>query len=91
MIHVLRGEMSLVGIRPLLEMEVAQRSPYDQECYKLLKPGLTGLWQVEGRSAIAHEDRYCLDRRYIEQWSLRNDLKLLFRTPMAVLRVSTAH
>lgn len=87
LVHVVRGEMSLVGIRPLLAMEVAQRSPYDQACYKLLKPGMTGLWQVEGRSSIAHEDRYSLDRRYVEDWSVGGDIGLLLRTPLAVVRV----
>jgi exopolysaccharide production protein ExoY len=91
LIHVIRGEMSLVGIRPLVEMEVARRTPYDQACYELLKPGMTGLWQVEGRSAIAHDDRFTLDRRYVKEWSLVNDLVLLLRTPFAVVRVSTAH
>lgn len=91
LLNVLRGEMSLVGVRPLLADELALRSPHDRACYELLPPGLTGLWQVEGRSAISHDDRYTLDRRYVEQWSLRNDLELLLRTPFAVLRVGAAH
>jgi exopolysaccharide production protein ExoY len=91
LINVLRGEMSIVGIRPLLADELALRSNYDQECYQLLQPGMTGLWQVEGRSQVAHDDRHELDRRYVETWSFWNDLKIILRTPAAVLRTDHAH
>lgn len=91
LVNVLRGEMSIVGIRPLLADELALRSHYDQECYRLLKPGMTGLWQVEGRSQVAHDDRHELDRRYVETWSFWNDLKIILRTPAAVLRTDHTH
>lgn len=86
LINVLRGEMSLVGIRPLLEDELADRPSYDQDCYRLFRPEMTGLWQVSGRSAVELDDRIELDRRYVEEWSLQGDLSILLRTPIAVLR-----
>ena len=75
--NVLRGEMSLVGVRPLLARELALRSPYDQELYALHTPGLTGLWQVEGRSSVGDDARVELDRRFLEDWSPRGNVNLL--------------
>ncbi len=89
--NVLRGEMSLVGVRPLLARELAIRSPYDQELYKQHTPGLTGLWQVEGRSSVGDDDRIELDRRFLEAWSPQQNLTLLARTPRAVLLGVGAH
>lgn len=90
LINVLAGEMSLVGIRPLLAEEVDLRSDYDRACYQAMKPGMTGLWQVSGRSSVGNCDRHALDRTYIETWSLRADLRVLLRTPIAVLRTDNA-
>lgn len=84
--NVLRGDMSLVGIRPLLDEEVKLRARYDQACYLAMRPGMTGLWQVSGRSSIVHEHRHTLDRNYVESWSIWSDLRLLLLTPVAVLR-----
>jgi lipopolysaccharide/colanic/teichoic acid biosynthesis glycosyltransferase len=89
--NVLAGQMSLVGVRPLLADELAQRPERDQQLYRSMPPGMTGLWQVEGRSALDEIDRLELDRAYVEQWSLRRDLVLLARTPLAVLNVANAH
>jgi len=50
------------------------------------RPGITGLWQVNGRSSLEHEDRCALDREYAEEWSLGMDASILLRTPLAVLR-----
>ena len=86
LINVLRGEMSLVGVRPLVPVEVAARSAYEQDLYRAMNPGITGLWQVNGRSSVEHEDRCTLDREYVEQWSLMSDISILVRTPFAVLR-----
>ncbi len=91
LLNVLRGEMSMVGIRPLLEGELALRPPYDQALYRMMRPGLTGLWQVMGRSTIGTTDRLELDRSYVENWSVVGDLKILFRTPIAILRTHQAH
>lgn len=90
LINVLRGDMSIVGIRPLLPRQLEQRPVRDQMLFKLMRPGMTGLWQVEGRSDIAGDERVALDRRYVEQWSLTNDLKILARTPLAVISSSGA-
>ena len=84
--NVLRGQMSLVGVRPLVPAEVAARSHYEQDLYRLMRPGITGLWQVNGRSSLEHEDRCALDREYAEEWSLGMDASILLRTPLAVLR-----
>jgi len=90
LVNVLRGEMSLVGVRPLLAEELALRSPYDQALYRTLRPGMTGLWQTEGRSTVHDVDRLLLDRRYLEQWSPWGDLVILARTPRALVRAGHA-
>jgi exopolysaccharide production protein ExoY len=91
LINVLRGEMSIVGVRPVLLEELALRPGYDQDLYSSRRPGMTGLWQVEGRSSVQREDRLHLDRRYLETWSVWGDAKILLRTPAALLRMSHAH
>jgi lipopolysaccharide/colanic/teichoic acid biosynthesis glycosyltransferase len=83
--NVLRGEMSLVGPRPL-PLELAQMLPADQvQARSTVRPGLTGLWQVRGRSDLDLAALLALDRTYVDEWSLRLDLSILLRTPMAVL------
>ncbi|PYX54432.1 MAG: glycosyl transferase [Acidobacteria bacterium] len=82
--NVLRGEMSLVGPRPPL--------PYELDCYALwhrrrvleVKPGITGLWQVTGRSRTNFNDMVRLDLRYVQQWSIWLDIKIILQTPKAV-------
>lgn len=83
--NVLRGEMSLIGPRPPLPREVAH---YDDRHMQRLAatPGLTGLWQIRGRSEIPFEKMVDMDLEYIERWSLWLDLKIILKTPMAVLR-----
>lgn len=90
LINVLRGEMSMVGVRPIERTQLELRSVESQRLYATLRPGLTGLWQVEGRSALRHEGRIALDDRYVLEWSPMLDVKLLLRTPMAVLRMRHA-
>jgi exopolysaccharide biosynthesis polyprenyl glycosylphosphotransferase len=83
--NVLCGDMSLVGPRPPL--------PYEFECYALwhrrrileVKPGITGLWQVMGRSRISFNDMVRLDLKYVQQWSIWLDIRILLQTPKAVL------
>jgi exopolysaccharide biosynthesis polyprenyl glycosylphosphotransferase len=84
LINVLRGEMSLVGPRPQREAEVAL---YDNVAYRrlLIKPGMSGLWQVSGRSELSWEDAIRLDLFYVENWSLMGDLNILWRTLKAVV------
>jgi exopolysaccharide biosynthesis polyprenyl glycosylphosphotransferase len=82
--NVLRGDMSLVGPRPPLPSEVAK---YESDAVRRLrvKPGLTGLWQVSGRSNLSWEESLRLDLRYVDNWSLVLDLQILLRTARAVL------
>ena len=82
--NVLRGEMSLVGPRPIVEEEV---SAYGQNIalYCRVAPGLTGLWQVSGRSAMSRRDRVRLDSYYVRNWSPWLDLHILARTASVVL------
>lgn len=89
LINVLVGEMSLVGPRPHEPEEVAR---YDRHHKKLLaiKPGMTGMAQVSGRSNLTWEDEVRLDTYYIEHWSMSLDLQILLRTPLAVLNTKTA-
>jgi exopolysaccharide biosynthesis polyprenyl glycosylphosphotransferase len=87
---VLRGDMSLVGPRPPLPREVAQYGD-DVRRRLLVKPGITGLWQVSGRSDLSWDDSVRLDLYYVENWSLMQDLMILVRTARAVLRGSGAY
>lgn len=84
LINVLKGDMSLVGPRPPLPKEVAA---YEQHEHRrlLVKPGITGLWQVSGRSDLSWEESIRLDLYYVENWSPAQDLMILFRTLRAVL------
>jgi exopolysaccharide biosynthesis polyprenyl glycosylphosphotransferase len=83
--NVLLGHMSLVGPRPPLPAEVARYSG-DVRRRLLVKPGMTGLWQVSGRSDLSWEDGIRLDLYYVENWSLAADLSILWKTTGAVLR-----
>lgn len=83
--NVLLGNMSMVGPRPPLPEEV-QLYAYDAQRRLLVKPGVTGLWQVNGRSDLSWEDSVRLDLRYVENWSLALDLVILWKTIGAVLR-----
>jgi exopolysaccharide biosynthesis polyprenyl glycosylphosphotransferase len=82
--NVLAGSMSIVGPRPSLESEV---SDYETHVHRrfLVKPGITGLWQVSGRSNLSWEDTVRLDLYYVENWSITGDLAILWRTAKAVL------
>lgn len=88
--NVLVGHMSLVGPRPPLPTEVEQ---YESDAHRRLavKPGLTGLWQVSGRSDLSWEDTVRLDLRYVENWSLVLDFVILMRTVSAVVRSAGAY
>jgi lipopolysaccharide/colanic/teichoic acid biosynthesis glycosyltransferase len=83
--NVLRGEMSLVGPRPLLPSDM-HRFPLGRPMRRFdVKPGLTGLWQVSGRSLLSDAERIRLDLEYVERWSPWMDMMILLRTPLAVL------
>ena len=88
--NVVSGEMSLVGPRPPLAAEVAQ---YQDEVHRrlLVRPGMTGLWQVSGRSDLSWEETVRLDLSYVENWSITGDLMILFKTAKAVVSSSGAY
>jgi exopolysaccharide biosynthesis polyprenyl glycosylphosphotransferase len=88
--NVLRGDMSLIGPRPPLPSEVAK---YDGDVARrlLVKPGITGLWQVSGRSDLTWEDGIRLDLFYVENWSLASDLTILWKTLGAVIKSRGAY
>ena len=82
--NVLRGEMSLVGPRPPIPYEFEWYSIWQTRRLLLVKPGITGLWQVEGRSRVTFDEMVRLDLRYAKSWSLWLDIKILLRTPRAM-------
>jgi exopolysaccharide biosynthesis polyprenyl glycosylphosphotransferase len=90
LINVIQGEMSLVGPRPPLPHEVAQYEEW-QKGRLAMKPGMTGLWQVRGRSDISFDEGVLMDLYYIENWSLRLYFQILLRTIPAVVRSRGAY
>jgi lipopolysaccharide/colanic/teichoic acid biosynthesis glycosyltransferase len=86
-LNVLKGEMSFIGPRPIVD---AERQFYDQDFryYCMVRPGLSGLWQVSGRSNVDYGKRVLLDCRYAQEWSLALDVAIFFRT---IYVVATAH
>jgi exopolysaccharide biosynthesis polyprenyl glycosylphosphotransferase len=90
LLNVVRGDMSLVGPRPPLPHEVAR---YDNASRRRLhvRPGMTGLWQVSGRSDLSWDDAVRLDLYYVDNWSMLQDLHILFRTFGAVVRPRGAY
>jgi len=90
LLNVIAGRMSLVGPRPPLPSEVAVYAD-DVRRRLAVKPGMTGLWQVSGRSDLSWEETVRLDLRYVENWSLSLDLVILLRTMTAVVRSSGAY
>ena len=88
--NVLRGDMSLIGPRPPLMREVQNYEDFAQRRL-LVKPGITGLWQVSGRSDLSWEDSVRLDLYYVENWSLTGDLVILWRTVRTLLRPHGAY
>jgi lipopolysaccharide/colanic/teichoic acid biosynthesis glycosyltransferase len=89
-INVLKGEMSLVGPRPAIPYELAVYKTWHRRRVLEVKPGITGLWQVTGRSRVKFDDMVRLDLRYATSWSPWLDFKILLRTPLAVIRGSGA-
>jgi lipopolysaccharide/colanic/teichoic acid biosynthesis glycosyltransferase len=85
-INVLKGDMSLVGPRPPIPYELAAYQTWHRRRVLEVKPGITGLWQVTGRSQVKFDDMVRLDLRYATSWSPWLDLKILLRTPGAVIK-----
>lgn len=86
LINVLKGDMSLVGPRPAIPYEVSAYQTWHRRRVLEVKPGITGLWQVSGRSSVKFDEMVRLDLRYAMSWSPWLDLKILLRTPRAVIR-----
>lgn len=87
LINVLRGEMSCIGPRPIVADELARYGEYAEE-YAMTRPGLTGIWQVSGRSNTTYAQRVQMDRYYARRWSLALDAKILFMTVPALVKIS---
>jgi Undecaprenyl-phosphate galactose phosphotransferase WbaP len=88
--NVIRGEMSLVGPRPIVEAEVFRyRDMFD--LYLQVRPGISGLWQVSGRSDTTYDERVALDVAYVRNWSVWLDVWILLRTVRAVIRGKGAY
>jgi lipopolysaccharide/colanic/teichoic acid biosynthesis glycosyltransferase len=86
LLNVLLGDMSLVGIRALVPEELEMRPQIDQYLYCRLRPGITGLWQVSGRSTVRKQVRIAMDRHYASSWTLAKDMSIISRTPSTILR-----
>ena len=82
--NVLRGEMSLVGPRPIVREEL-QKYGIEKSYYLMVRPGMTGLWQVSGRNDVDYDTRVYLDAWYVKNWSLWYDLAILVKTFKVVL------
>ena len=83
--NVLKGDMSLVGPRPAIPYELAAYQTWHRRRVLEVKPGITGLWQVTGRSRVKFDEMVRLDLRYATSWSPWLDIKILMRTPRAVI------
>jgi len=90
LLNVLRGEMSFVGPRPIVEAEI-ERYREDIDLYYLVRPGITGLWQISGRNDVTYDERVAFDVKYVLNWSLKFDLMILLKTLPAVLKKSGAY
>jgi exopolysaccharide production protein ExoY len=83
--NVLVGQMSVIGPRPIVRSEL-DRYGKDRRYYLLVRPGITGLWQVSGRSSTTYARRVQLDRLYVENWSYAQEAEIMIRTPLAVFK-----
>jgi exopolysaccharide biosynthesis polyprenyl glycosylphosphotransferase len=90
LLNILLGDMSLVGPRPALPAEAAEYADHVRRRL-VVKPGLTGLWQVSGRSDLSWEESVRLDLRYVENWSFALDLQIMWKTISALVRRSGAY
>lgn len=91
LLNVLKGEMSLVGPRPPIPYELAAYQTWHRRRVLEVKPGITGLWQVSGRSRVKFDEMVRLDLRYATSWSPSLDFTILMRTPLAVIKGEGAH
>jgi len=89
--NVLKGQMSLVGPRPPIPYEYAEYDVWHRKRLVEMKPGITGLWQVKGRSSTTFDDMVRMDLQYIKEWSLWMDMKILMKTPWVALKGKGAY
>lgn len=90
LLNVLRGEMSLVGPRPIVAAEVPRYARY-YASYKSCRPGITGLWQVSGRCTTRYSRRVALDHRYCRNWAFLLDVRIILVTPIVMIFGSGAY
>ncbi len=88
--NVIRGEMSLVGPRPVIKAELA-RYGSDVDYFLMVRPGITGLWQVSGRNEVDYDTRVYLDTWYVKNWSMWYDVAILFKTIKVVFQRKGAY
>lgn len=88
--NVLKGEMSLVGPRPIVPAEIKKYGKYIREYY-MVRPGITGVWQTNGRSDTTYQERVAMDTWYVRNWSIWLDLKCLAKTVSAVIKKKGAY
>lgn len=83
--NVIKGDMSLVGPRPVTAQELDRYYHFYADCYTSVRPGITGLWQVSGRSNLSYHERVQMDVTYVANIGWKLDTEILFKTPLAVL------
>lgn len=88
--NVLKGDMSLVGPRPVIEEELERYGEYVND-YLMVKPGITGMWQINGRNDTSYAERVCMDSWYVRNWSIWIDNLILWRTLKSVIRCKGAY
>jgi exopolysaccharide production protein ExoY len=84
--NVLRGDMSLVGPRPVVQNELNEKYGPAAAYYTAMRPGITGPWQVSGRSDLSYTERISLDMNYVRSWTITGDIKLVFSTVAVVFK-----
>jgi lipopolysaccharide/colanic/teichoic acid biosynthesis glycosyltransferase len=89
-LNIIKGNMSLVGPRPIIDKEISYYQNYSLELFRVL-PGVSGLWQTSGRTETTYKKRVILDTQYVRSWSLLTDLKLLFKTIPTVISQKGAY
>jgi len=85
LVNVLLGHMAIVGPRPVTQEELNEHYVLFEDCYKSVRPGITGVWQISGRSNLSYSSRVMMDVNYAQRHTLARDLCILIRTPAAVL------
>ena len=84
LINVLMGHMAIVGPRPVTRQELLEHYLFYEDCYQSVRPGITGVWQVSGRSDVSYTNRVMMDVNYVQRYSFARDLGIIIRTPAAV-------